>query len=192
MSCPYTSPQNGKAERIICTINDTIRSLLFQADVPPYWVEALNTATRLLNILPTKTPHFPTPHYVLFGVAPAYTHLPVFGCKCYPNLSSTTPHKLAPALPCVSSLAISIITKGIHVHSLQQDHHFSPCGLRRLIFSLNRAFFHTVCYGFRVLLDTDSPARSYWISTFLSSCRFYRGSRIAMCEHQRSLPHSHV
>jgi hypothetical protein len=29
MSCPYTSPQNGKAERIIRSINNVVRSLLF-------------------------------------------------------------------------------------------------------------------------------------------------------------------
>jgi transposase InsO family protein len=97
MSCPYTSPQNGKAERIIRTTNDVIRSLLFQASMPPsYWVEALHTATLLLNILPTKTLDFSTPHSALLGSAPSYDHLRVFGCKCYPNLSATAPHKLAP------------------------------------------------------------------------------------------------
>jgi histone deacetylase 1/2 len=34
-SCPYTSPQNGKAERIIRSINNVVRSLLFQASMPP-------------------------------------------------------------------------------------------------------------------------------------------------------------
>jgi hypothetical protein len=34
MSCPYTSPQNGKAERIIRSINNVIRTLLFQANPP--------------------------------------------------------------------------------------------------------------------------------------------------------------
>ena len=34
MSCPYTSPQNGKAERIIRSINDVVRSQLFQAVMP--------------------------------------------------------------------------------------------------------------------------------------------------------------
>jgi transposase InsO family protein len=29
MSCPYTSSQNGKAERMIRTTNDTVRTLLF-------------------------------------------------------------------------------------------------------------------------------------------------------------------
>jgi hypothetical protein len=29
MSCPYTSPKNGKAERIIRSVNNIVRSLLF-------------------------------------------------------------------------------------------------------------------------------------------------------------------
>jgi hypothetical protein len=97
MSCPYTSAQNGKAERIIRSVNNMIRSLLFQARIPPaYWAEALHTATYLLNILPTNTLHFSTPHFALFGEAPVYDHLRVFGCGCYPNLSATATHKLAP------------------------------------------------------------------------------------------------
>jgi hypothetical protein len=32
----------------------------------------------------------------LFGSPPSYEHLRVFGCTCYPNSSSTTPHKLSP------------------------------------------------------------------------------------------------
>ena len=40
MSCPYTSPQNGKAECIIRSFNNVVRSLLFQASMPPaYWAE---------------------------------------------------------------------------------------------------------------------------------------------------------
>jgi hypothetical protein len=53
MSCPYTSPQNGKAERIIHSVNNVIRTLLIQASLPGrYWV-GLHTATYLLNRLPT-------------------------------------------------------------------------------------------------------------------------------------------
>jgi hypothetical protein len=32
----------------------------------------------------------------LFGSPPSYKHLRVFGCTCYPNTFSTTPHKLSP------------------------------------------------------------------------------------------------
>lgn len=80
MSCPYTSPQNGKVERIIRSTNNVVRSLLFQARIPPsYWAEALSTATYLLNLLPTKTLAFATPHFTLFGTMPSYEHLRVFG-----------------------------------------------------------------------------------------------------------------
>uniref|UniRef100_A0A8R7TR30 Integrase catalytic domain-containing protein n=1 Tax=Triticum urartu TaxID=4572 RepID=A0A8R7TR30_TRIUA len=34
-SCPYTSAQNGKAERAIRTINDITHTLLFQSSMPP-------------------------------------------------------------------------------------------------------------------------------------------------------------
>ena len=33
MSCPYTSPQNGKTERMIRTTNDIVRTLLIQASL---------------------------------------------------------------------------------------------------------------------------------------------------------------
>jgi hypothetical protein len=97
MSCPYTSPQNGKDERIIRSINNVIRTLLFQANLPRrYWAEGLHTATYLLNRLPTKTIQAACLHMTLFGSPPSYEHLLVFGCACYPNTSATTPHKLSP------------------------------------------------------------------------------------------------
>lgn len=41
-SCPHTSSQNGKAKRMIRTLNDITRYLLAHACMPPsYWVEAL-------------------------------------------------------------------------------------------------------------------------------------------------------
>ena len=77
MSCPYTSPQNGKAERMIRTINNAARSLLFQVSMPPcYWVEALHTATHVLNILPTKTLKSATPHSLC---SESHPHMVIFG-----------------------------------------------------------------------------------------------------------------
>jgi site-specific DNA-adenine methylase len=37
MSCPYTSQQNGKAERSLRTLNNIVCSLLFQASLPPVY-----------------------------------------------------------------------------------------------------------------------------------------------------------
>jgi hypothetical protein len=75
MSCPYTSPQNGKTERLIRFINNVIGTLLIQTSLPGrYWTEGLHTVTYLLNRLPVKA----------------------IQIACYPNIAATTPHKLAP------------------------------------------------------------------------------------------------
>ena len=122
MSCPHTSPQNGKAERIIRTTNNILRSLLFQASMPPsYWVEALHTATYLLNRHPTKTLASATPFFVLFKTQPSYDHLRVFGCRCYPNLSSTTAHKLAPRSVACVFLGYPSEHKGYHCLDLSTN-----------------------------------------------------------------------
>jgi histone deacetylase 1/2 len=47
MSCPYTSQQNGRAERILRTINNIVHSLLFQASLPP----------PLIGLTPYTPPH---------------------------------------------------------------------------------------------------------------------------------------
>jgi hypothetical protein len=97
MSCPYTSPQNGKVEPIIRLVNNVIHTLLIHASLPMrYWVEGLHTATYLLNRLPTTTIQAACPHLFLFGSAPSYEYLRVFGCTCYSNTTATAPHKLSP------------------------------------------------------------------------------------------------
>jgi hypothetical protein len=77
-----------------------------------YWAEALNTATHLLNRLPSKAASHPTPHFALYGTPPSYSHLRVFGCVCYPNTSATAPHKLSPRSTRYFFLGYSLDHKG--------------------------------------------------------------------------------
>ncbi|XP_073363569.1 uncharacterized protein [Aegilops tauschii subsp. strangulata] len=68
LSCPYTSEQNGRAERVIRTLNDCVRALLFHSYVPPrFWPDALVTASLLINIRPCRPCWNYTPHQLLFG-----------------------------------------------------------------------------------------------------------------------------
>jgi hypothetical protein len=77
-----------------------------------YCVERLHTATYLLNRLPTTAIQTACPHLDLFGSAPSYEHLHVFGCMCYPNTTATAPHKLSPrSIRCVF-LGYSVDHKG--------------------------------------------------------------------------------
>jgi hypothetical protein len=83
MSCPNTSPQNDKVERIIHSINNVIRTLLIQSSLPErYWAEGLHTATYLLNRLPTTAIQAACPYLAMFGSAPSYEHLRVFDRTC--------------------------------------------------------------------------------------------------------------
>jgi histone deacetylase 1/2 len=97
LSCPYTSQQNGKAERALRTLNNITQTLLFQANMPAsYWAEALSAATHLINLRPSQSIDFCVPYERLYRSPADYSTLRVFGCLCYPNLSATAPHKLSP------------------------------------------------------------------------------------------------
>ncbi|KAK1585951.1 hypothetical protein QYE76_000053 [Lolium multiflorum] len=106
LTCPYTSSQNGRAERMLRTLNDCVRTLLFHASMPPrFWPDALATATLLVNIRPCRVRWFYTPHHLLYGAPPTYDDLRIFGCRCYPNTAATAAHKLAPRSLLVCSSA---------------------------------------------------------------------------------------
>jgi len=97
LSCPHTSQQNGKAERILRNLNDCMRMLLIHSAAPTsFWAEALATATFLINRRPCRATGPTTPFELLFGVPPSYTDLRIFGSLCYPNLTSTAQNKLSP------------------------------------------------------------------------------------------------
>lgn len=102
-SCPHTSQQNGRTERMLRTINNLVRTLLIQASMPmSFWVEALHTAAYTLNLLPSSAIQNNIPFTRLFNRPVSYSHLRVFGSLCYPNTASTSPHKLAPrSMACV-------------------------------------------------------------------------------------------
>ena len=96
MSCLYTSPQNGKAERMIRTTNDVMRTLLIQASLPPrFWAESPH---RHLLAQPPSVHCFSCSHSTPRSFRYPSSLRPLSGlrCACYPNTSATAPHKLAP------------------------------------------------------------------------------------------------
>lgn len=76
-------------------------TLLFQVHLPPtYWVEALHMAIHLLNILLSTSLNNDTPFHKLFNKHPAYSHVRVFRCLCYPHLNNTNKiqHRFVPCI----------------------------------------------------------------------------------------------
>jgi hypothetical protein len=61
------------------------------------------------------------PHLALFGSAPSYEHLRVFGCTCYPNMTATAPHMLSSCSTQCVFLGYSADHKGYHCLDLSTN-----------------------------------------------------------------------
>ncbi|KAK4274806.1 hypothetical protein QN277_017979 [Acacia crassicarpa] len=95
-TCPYTSQQNGRAERKHRHIVETGLTLLAQAQMPlHYSLEAFQTATYLINRMPMLVLHDSTPLFQLYHTELDYSSLQPFGCACYPCLKPYSNHKFS-------------------------------------------------------------------------------------------------
>lgn len=95
LSCPYTSTQNGRAERKHRHVVELGLTLLVQAKMPLYfWWKAFSTAVFLINRLPSPVIEKQNPYSLLLGKSPDYSLLKPFGCACYPCLKPYNKHKL--------------------------------------------------------------------------------------------------
>ncbi|KAF8662010.1 hypothetical protein AX16_001242 [Volvariella volvacea WC 439] len=97
-SAPYTSQQNGHAERFNHTIMDKAQILRFQACLPESWWEfALEHAIHLYNITSIAHLGWKTPHEQLYKALPSVDHLQIFGCGAYVYLpENVRKNKLTP------------------------------------------------------------------------------------------------
>ncbi|GJS31059.1 retrotransposon protein, putative, ty1-copia subclass [Tanacetum coccineum] len=78
---PYTPQNNGVSERRNQTLLDMVRSMMSQTTLPKsFWDYALETAARILNMVPTKKVD-KTPYEIWHGQAPKLSYLKVWGCE---------------------------------------------------------------------------------------------------------------
>src|SRR5437762_2331306 len=84
----YSSSSNGTAERLNCTLFDMARPMMIKSKLSSsFWAEAINTANKIRNRLPTKSlPNYTTPHEAWFGNKPSIKHLRQFGCIAFHRL----------------------------------------------------------------------------------------------------------
>lgn len=147
-SCPYTSQQNGRSERMIRTINNAVRFFLFQAKLPnTFWVEALHTAVHVLNLLPSKAINNETPFSKLFQKPTSYAHLRVFGCLCYPNQNHPHTKTLSPRSSQCILLGYPSNHSGYRCYDLQT---------KKIIISRHVNFDESI-FPYRQTSDGDQP-----------------------------------
>ncbi|CAH9142791.1 unnamed protein product, partial [Cuscuta epithymum] len=95
-SCPDTPEQNGIAERKHKHLLELTRTMLLEAKMPAnFWVDAVFTATYIINRLPTPNLNGLSPFEKLFHHSPDFSFMRVFGCACFPNFIATSANKLS-------------------------------------------------------------------------------------------------
>nr|GFA35943.1 retrotransposon protein, putative, Ty1-copia subclass [Tanacetum cinerariifolium] len=89
---PYTPQHNGVSERRNHTLLDMVRSMMNLITLPlSFWDYVLESATRILNMVPTKKVD-KTPYELWYGKVPNLSYLKVSGCEAL--VKRDTPDKL--------------------------------------------------------------------------------------------------
>ncbi|GJV69342.1 retrotransposon protein, putative, ty1-copia subclass [Tanacetum coccineum] len=89
---PYTPQHNRVSERRNRTLLDMVRSMMNLTTLPlSFWDYALESAARILNMVPTKKVD-KTPYELWYGKVPNLSYLKVWGCEAL--VKRDTPDKL--------------------------------------------------------------------------------------------------
>ena len=88
MTAPYSSSQNGLAERAIRTTMEDVHTLLRDSDLShSYWAEAAVHSIYTRNLIPSRRHLKRIPLESLTGKRQSVGHLRVFGAKCWAKIS---------------------------------------------------------------------------------------------------------
>jgi hypothetical protein len=97
LTAAYTPEQNGVAERDNRTIMESVRSMIYAANVHlRFWGEAAHTAVYCLNRTATRMLHGRSPFEAWHGVRPSVSHMRIFGADAYMFVPDELRTKLAP------------------------------------------------------------------------------------------------
>ena len=95
-SSAYAHQQNGRAERVMRTIQGRMRAMMVTVDAPfNLWGEAALACTYLFLRTPSVSlPACITPYEAFYGRPPDMSNLRVWGCRCFARVSSELQTKL--------------------------------------------------------------------------------------------------
>ena len=96
LSAPYAHQQNGRAERLMRTMQGRMRSMMDAVGAPKnLWGEATLTCAYLFWRTPTTTlPDGKTPFEMVHGTPPDLSNLRVWGSKCFARVPTELQTKL--------------------------------------------------------------------------------------------------
>ncbi|MCO5581974.1 hypothetical protein L7F22_035863 [Adiantum nelumboides] len=92
----YNPSQNGVVERMNRTIQEKVKSMLSNAQLPNgFWVEAVASAVHLINRTLSKVlEKYSMAEMAWSGKKPSYKHIRVFGCEAYNHVPKEFRNKL--------------------------------------------------------------------------------------------------
>ena len=98
----HSSASNGIAERMNRTLMDMVRAMMITSGLPaPFWGEAVHTAAKIRNRLPTSSlDNNISPHEAWFGVPASIKHIRVFGCVAYARILHPRTKVLSRSIKC--------------------------------------------------------------------------------------------
>ncbi|GJU74466.1 retrotransposon protein, putative, ty1-copia subclass [Tanacetum coccineum] len=147
---PYTPQNNGVSERRNRTLLDMVRSMMSQTTLPKsFWDYALETAARILNMVPTKKVD-KTPYEIWHGQAPKLSYLKVWGCEALVKRDTLTkPDKLDPrSFRCIfgfnanPNASIAAVVGEEQAGFTQSSRSFKAWCLQQIHSSRNTRVFH--------------------------------------------------
>ena len=116
-SYPYTSQQNGCAERKLRHIFYVVRTLLIYVSVLERFLgEVTLTIIYTINCLLSPTTHKKSSFELLYEKLPDYSSLRVFGCVCFVSLPSHKRNELEPQSWLCYFLSYGIFQKGFRCY----------------------------------------------------------------------------
>ncbi|CAI5728478.1 unnamed protein product [Peronospora effusa] len=100
---PYSSQQNGLAERMNRTLTERARAMLGHMQMEKiWWAEAMNTAVYVTNRVPWASHPTKTPFEFIFGKGPDLSEMRVFGSKGYAHVDKSNRTKMTKkAIRCI-------------------------------------------------------------------------------------------
>ena len=101
-TAPYTSTQNGRAERLHRTIMDCAHATRISCNAPPdMWDKFCATAAYLHNLTGTSANNGKSPYQLWHSKEPPLLHLHEIGCCAFSLITTNNPKVLHHSIPCI-------------------------------------------------------------------------------------------
>ena len=102
LTAPYTSAQNGRAERLHHTILGKARAMRLSCNAPAeFWDEFCATSAYLTNFTASTSIGGKTPYELWFGEKPSLSHLREIGCRAFALIHTNNPKLFQRSTPCI-------------------------------------------------------------------------------------------